>query len=143
MTADNAEKIQIAANGLLSASMVIMVALGFSVKTLMVFLKNGLTNVKMSFRIQDFIDLLMGVMVCVSIIFTFTLGKETKNLNAKENTFANRLFTTFLVVAESKNPDLFAFAIILNFVLWVRLFMAMSLTELAGPTMQIMIEMTK
>jgi hypothetical protein len=48
-----------------------------------------------------------------------------------------------MVTAENKNPDLFAFAIILNFVLWLRLFMAMSLTELAGPTMQIMIEMTK
>lgn len=123
--------------------MIIIVALGFSIKTLMVFLKNALTNVKMSFKIQDFIDLLMGVMVFVNMIFTFTLGKETKNLNVNENTFANRLFTTFLAIAESKNPDLFAFAIILNFVLWVRLFMAMSLTELAGPTMQIMIEMTK
>ena len=128
---------------MLSASMIIMVALGFPIKTLMVYLKNGLTKVNTSFRIQDFIDLLMGVMVCVNIIFTFTLGKETKNLNDNENTFANRLFSTFLVVAESKNPDLFAFAILLNFVLWVRLFMAMSLTELAGPTMQIMIEMTK
>jgi hypothetical protein len=85
----------------------------------------------------------MGVVVFVNTIFTFKLAKETKNLSAFENTFANRLLTTFMVTAENKNPDLFAFAIILNFVLWLRLFMAMSLTELAGPTMQIMIEMTK
>ena len=125
------------------ASIIIIVALGFSVKILMVFLKNSLTKVNTSFRIQDFVDLLMGVIVFVNTIFTFKLAKETKNLSAFENTFANRLLTTFMVTAENKNPDLFAGAIILNFVLWVRLFMAMSLTELAGPTMQIMIEMTK
>lgn len=123
--------------------MIIMVAIGFPVKTLMVFLKNSLTKVNTILRIQDFIDLLMGALVTLNIIFTFTYAKSTKTLSVFENTFSNRLFTTFLAVSEEKNPDLFAFSIILNFVLWMRLFMAMGLTELAGPTMQIMIEMTK
>ena len=109
----------------------------------MVFLKNGLTKVKTSFRIQDLIDLAMGVMISVNIYFTFTLGKGTKYLNILENKFSNRLITTVIGVSGDGGPNIFIFATALNFVLWMRLFSAMSLTEFAGPTMQIMIEMTK
>ena len=83
-----------AVSGLLKATMLIMIALGFPVKTLMVFLRNALKKQPSTFRSQDFIDLGMGVMVCMNIYGTFTLSKSTKYLgDSLTDTFPNRLFT--------------------------------------------------
>ena len=82
----------------------------------------------------------MGLMVCADICGTYYYSINVENLNSMPDIYKNRLFTNTI----SPPGDPFRqWKIALNFIFWVRLFSAMSLTELVGPTMRIMFEMTQ
>lgn len=77
-----------AVTGLFKGLIMIIIALGFSVKTMMVFLRNLLTKQSITFRWQDFIDFVMAIMTSIAIIGAFRLSKSTQYLgNDFTNTF--------------------------------------------------------
>lgn len=77
-----------AVTGLFKALIMIIIALGFPVKTMMVFLRNVLTKQPNTFRWQDFIEFVMAVMALVTIIGAFRMSNTTKYLGEDyTNTF--------------------------------------------------------
>ena len=83
-------------------------------------------------------DLVMGMMVIGDIAGTFLFSKNSSKLaEGLPNIFKFRLLANVLGSGTFNN-----WKIILNVVFWLRLFSAMSLTDLVGPTMRIMHEMT-
>ena len=83
-------------------------------------------------------DLVMGMMVIGDIAGTFLFSINSSGLaEGYPNIFKFRLFTNAMGSGTFNH-----WKIILNVVFWCRLFSAMSLTDLVGPTMRIMNEMT-